>query len=154
MHERLDLDIGGPGKPADLPERQCALQNHTRKTRFGEETNALRIGIAHLRRSMQFDRRQLHPKEGHILHDQRIGSRIPHPACDTLRIGQFLFIKQRVHRYIDLRSETMGEVTQPDDLLLGNTRRRTRAETRCAHVQRIGTAQNSRTSLFIILGRG
>ena len=34
----------------------------------------------------------------------------------------------------------MGEVTQPDDLLLGNTRRRTRAETRCAHVQRIGTA--------------
>ena len=73
---------------------------------------------------------------------------------DTLRIGQFLFIKQRVHRHIDLRSETMGEVTQPDDLLLGNTRRRTRAETRCAHVQRIGTAQNSRTSLFIILGRG
>ena len=88
---------------------------------------------------MKRNRRDVKPRNGHVLHNQCIGTRFTKLAYQLLNSIQFVVINDGVDRDIHLRPEQMCKVRQPADVVHPVRRRSPRSKCRCTDIDSIGT---------------
>ncbi len=146
VHESLQLDLlrhGGPDGP-DLLQRRAAFHDDARKPGRGQKRSPFGRQVESLGRGVQGDRRQIHLRESHVLHDQRIHPRlISLPGALPGRL-QLVVEQQRVHRHIHPGPEPMRIGGQLGDLLHAIPRRTPCPEPLCPDIHGIGSRPDRR----------
>ena len=131
---------------------QRTLQNSTRKANLLEEGHTLGIDTVCLRRGVQLHTKP-HTTVGHILHNQRIDTRLDKGLGLTLRIVELGIEEQRVAGCIDLRTKTMGILHNTGNILDAVTCGIASAKTRRSDIDGIGSAINGIDGRKVVFGR-
>ena len=152
VDENLDLGRRRGADGPDLVERERPFENHAREARLGEEARPLGRAVGDLRRGVQFHG-EVHPPQGHVLHDEGIDSGVDQLAGRTFGIGKLLVPEQRVERGVDPHAEAVGIRHDAGDLLRAIPGGLPRPEARAADIDGIGARIHGHDGRGVIPGR-
>ncbi|MNT44186.1 hypothetical protein D3C72_1807030 [compost metagenome] len=142
------------GNGADLRNGQLARQHHLREAGIGQKARLGGVADVALGGGVQLDRRQIQLQDAHILHDQRIDTRVVQLPDQLARGVQLGVVQDGVERGEDARVVAVGKLHQLGDFRHAVTGVVPRAKARPADIDRVRTVQNRLAADVDVLGGG
>ena len=155
MHERLQCHPvrDAFGNAAHLLERQFARQHHLLESRAGKEGHLLRRTVIHLRTRVQRDRRDVEPRDAHVLHNECIHPRVVQLADHLLSFLQLVVAQDGVQGNVDRHIIYMGEIAERADVVDRVTGRGACSKLGCADIDGVSAVQHGLPAARQILSR-
>jgi len=116
VNEYLQFDARRAGNPPDLVQRKLTSQDHAPDAHFAQHLDARRVGLGHLRRRVDGERRcdpLDHSDQPEVLNNHRIGPGLADPGNEVGRPLQLVREDQRVEGHV---TAYIAVVQVPDHL--------------------------------------